>query len=119
MESLSPEIVSSKVRITIVNVSYRPPNGQIEASETFLNNTFSQIKVSKEAFHIAGDFNLNLLDHDTNRKVHNFLNLVYQNSMIPTINKPTRVTKKAETTTDHILANCFTETVFKDTLMQI
>ena len=50
---------------TIVNVLHRPPNGQIEPFETFLNNTFSHIKVSKKAFHIAGDFNLNLLDHDT------------------------------------------------------
>ena len=42
--------------------------------------------------HIAGDFNLNLLDH--NRKVHNFLSLIYQNGMIPTINKATRVKGK-------------------------
>ena len=67
IDSLSAEIVCEKVRSTIVNVLYRPPNGQIEHLETFLNNTFSQIKVSKKTFHIAGDFNLNLLDHDTNK----------------------------------------------------
>ena len=50
--------------------------------------------------HIAGDFNLNLLDHNTNRKVHNFLSLIYQNGMIPTINKPTRVTRKTATAID-------------------
>ena len=33
--------------------------------------------------------------------------------MIPTINKPTRVTKKTTTAIDQILTNCITETVFK------
>ena len=84
IESVSAEIVSDKIRNTIVNVSYRPPNGQIDSFETFLNNTFSQIKVSTKAFHNAGDFNLNLLNHDTNKKMQNFLNLVYQSGMIPT-----------------------------------
>ena len=49
IESLSAEIVSGKVRNTIA-VLYRPPNGQIEPFETFLNNTFSQIKVSRKLF---------------------------------------------------------------------
>ena len=98
---------------TIINVLYRPPNGQIEPFETFLNNTFSQGKVSAKAFHIADNFNLNLLDHVANRSVQNFLSLVYQNGMIPTINKPTRVSRKTATAIDHILTSCFTETVFK------
>ena len=48
IESLSAEIVSDKVWNTIVNVLYKPKNCQIEPFETFLNNTFSQIKVSKK-----------------------------------------------------------------------
>ena len=84
IESLSAEIVSDNIRNTIVNFVYRQRNGQIKSFETFL--TISQIKVSNKAFYIAGNFNLNLLDHDTNKKVQNFLNLVYQNDMIPTIN---------------------------------
>lgn len=50
IESLSAEIVSGKVRHTIANVLCRPLNGQIEPFETFLNKTFSQIKVSKKLF---------------------------------------------------------------------
>ena len=50
--------------------------------------------------------------------MQNFLNLVYQNSMTPTINKPTRVTRKTGTAIDHILTNCFTETVFKTTIFK-
>ena len=56
---------------------------------------------------------MNLIDHNTNRKAHNFLSLIYQNGMIPAINKPTRVTRKTATTIDHILTNFFVDTVFK------
>ena len=59
--------------------------------------------------HIAGDFNLNLLDH--NRKVHNFLSLIYQNGMIPTINKATRVKRKTGKAIDRILTNSFVDSL--------
>ena len=113
IEPLTIEILSDNKRNTLVNALYRPPNGQIEPFEAFLNNIFSKIKTSNKLFHIAGDFNLNLLDHDTNTKVQRFLNLVYRNCMIPTINKPTRVTRKTATVIDHILTNSFCDTVFK------
>ena len=118
IEPLSAESVSGKARNTIFNVLYRPSKGQIEPFETFLNNAFSQVKVSKKAFHIVSDFNLNILDHDTNKKVQNFLNLVYQNGMIQTIKKPTRVTRKAATAIDPILTNCFTKKVFKTAIFK-
>ena len=41
--------------------------------------------------HLAGDFNMNLLDYEKRKKVQEFLNLICENSMIATINKPTRV----------------------------
>ena len=68
--------------------------------------------------HIAGDFNLNLPDHDTNRKVRNFLSLICQNGMIPTINKPSRVTRKTTTAIDHILTNSFVDRVFKTVIFK-
>ena len=57
--------------------------------------------------HIAGDFNLTILDHDKCSKVHNFFNLLYENCMIPTTNKPTRVTRKTSVATDRIFTNQF------------
>ena len=50
--------------------------------------------------------------------VLNFLNLVYQNGMIPTINTPTRDTRKTATAIGHILPNRFTETVFKTAIFK-
>ena len=118
IESLTIEILSNKKRNTLINALYRPPNGQIEPFENFLNNIFSKIKKSNKLFHIAGDFNLNLLDHDTNRKVQRFLNMVNKNGMIPTINKSTRVTRKTTTAIDHILTISFIDIVFKSAIFK-
>ena len=72
IESISVKISSNKKRNTLVNILYRSPNGEIEPFEIFLNNVFTKTKNSNKAMHIAGDFNLNVLDHNTNRKVQNF-----------------------------------------------
>ena len=72
IESLTIEILSDKKRNTLINALYRPRNGQIESFKNFLNSIFSKIKKSNKLFHIAGGFNLNLLDHDTNRKCRDF-----------------------------------------------
>ena len=41
---------------------------------------------SNKMLHIASDFNMNLLDYEKCKKVREFLNFMYENSMIPTIN---------------------------------
>ena len=46
------------------------------------------------------------------------MNLIYQNGMITTINKPTRVTKKTATEIDHILTNSFVENTFKTAIIK-
>ena len=38
--------------------------------------------------------------------------------MIPTINKPTRVTKKTKTATDHIIASSIVEPTFKTAIIE-
>ena len=71
-----------------------------------------------EPFHITGDFNVNILDHDKCSKVHNFLNLLYKNGMLPTINKPTRVTRKTATAIGYIPANQFMNVNFKTAIFK-
>ena len=116
IESLTLEIIFEKTHNTIVSVLYRPPNGHSEYFENFFN-FFLNTKNSNKNVYIAGDFNLNLLDHSLNKKVQNYL--IYQNSFIPTVNKPTRVTRKTSTIIDHILTNSFVNTNFKTFIFKI
>ena len=76
VESLCIELLFENKRNTLINVLYRPPNGQTESFEKLLKNVFSITKNSNKVHHIAGDFNLNLLDHENSRKVQDSLKLV-------------------------------------------
>ena len=64
----------------------------------------------RSVFYFAGDFNLNLLDYETNSKVKNFFNLMFSFNLIPVINKVTRVTKTSVTAIDHIITNSYLNT---------
>ena len=50
--------------------------------------------------------------------MQDILDLMYQNGMIPTINKPTTVTKITGTTIDHIITNSFVENIFKTAIIK-
>ena len=110
--------IHNSLRNTFVNVLYRPTNGKIEPFENFLVKLLSSVQNANKDLHIAGDFNLNLLDHESNKKVHDFLNIIYRNDMIPTINKPTRVTRTTATAIDHILTNSFADRNFKTAIFK-
>ena len=60
---------------------------------------------------MAGDFNMNLLDFKQNKKMENSLNIMFDHSMMPLINKPTRVTKNTASAIDHVTS--VTTTKFK------
>ena len=53
----------------------------------------------------AGDFNMNVLDYEYKRKVKSFFDLMYQRSLIPTINKATMVGKNLATAIDYIITD--------------
>ena len=61
----------------------------------------------------AGDFNINVLDFEQNKNVQNFVNLMFQFGLVPTINKPTRVTNKTISAIDHIITNSIYNNNFK------
>ena len=67
---------------------------------------------------LAGDFNINALEYEQNKKVQSFPNLMYQYNMIPTINKPTRIGKNSATAIDHIVANCIVDYQFKIAILK-
>ena len=67
---------------------------------------------------LAGDFNINMLDFVQNKKVQNFVNLMFQFGLVPTINKPTRVTHKTISVIDHINKNSIYNNAFKTAIIK-
>ncbi|XP_057289791.1 uncharacterized protein LOC130612454 [Hydractinia symbiolongicarpus] len=96
-----------------MHLLYRPPAGSIENFENHVKNILTDHKGTGRNVYLVGDFNLNVLDFNTNKSVQNFFNSVFQNGFIPLINKPTRVTRLSATAIDHIITNDFTNTTIK------
>ena len=113
IESLCLEITNEKSKNIILNLTYRPPNGDVKEFEKHLNKILSTNDILKKEVIMAGDFNMNLPDFEQNKKVQNFLNIMFGHSMMPVINKPTRVTKNTTTAIDHIFINSVITTKFK------
>ena len=65
---------------------------------------------------MAGDFNINLLHFEQNKKVQNFINLMFQFGLVPTTSKP-KVTKDTISAIDHIIANSIINNEFKTAIL--
>ena len=52
-----------------------------------------------------GDVNINLINMDKHAATHDFVDTMLEHGMIPTISKPTRVTKNSATLIDNIFTN--------------
>ena len=75
VKSISVELLFENRKNIIFNVLYRQFKGQIKSFEKFLKETFSRIMSSNKQFHVAGDFNLNVLEYEICKKVQEKYNL--------------------------------------------
>ena len=117
IESLSIEINNNDVNNIIFNIVYRPPDG-VYKFEKYFQSILSNNSIKKKSVILAGDFNINVLDFEQNKKVQNFVNLMFQFGLVPTINKPTRVTNKTISAIDHIITNSIYNNDFKTAIIR-
>ena len=108
MESLFNEIDKEVFRSSnniIIGVVYRPPNTDVDEFSDHMSNIVSILKTERKSCYLLGDFNLNLLNADTHSPTQEFIDLMYSDSLFPTITKPTRVTSHSATLIDNIFCN--------------
>lgn len=104
-ESLFIEIPIPNKKNIIVGIIYRDPNKSvIDFNENF-NQCLEHLTLENKHVYIMGDFNINLLNPSAAICTEEFLNVVYNNSFRPLIDKPTRITKKSFTIIDNIVTN--------------
>lgn len=90
----------------LVGVIYRPPNSNInEFLQSLEEILLSPLFDKNLNCYIMGDFNINLIRHNHDNYVKEFINLMYSHSMFPTVIKPTRVTDSSASIIDHIWTN--------------
>ena len=108
IQSLSIEKSSTKSKSIILNTIYRPHNDDMKQCETHFKDLFSKNGKNLKNVVLAGDFNINFLDFETNKNVQDFLNLMLRYNMIPLTNKSLRVIKHSANAIDHIITNSVT-----------
>ena len=92
IESFSIEISNSDVKNIIFNIFYLPSDEDLEVCENYFQSILSNNSIKNKSVILAGDFNINVLNFEQNKNFQNFFNLMFQFGLVPTINKPTRVT---------------------------
>ena len=105
LESLFIEIDRSKSKNIIVGGVYKHPNYNTNELIVHLKNVFEVVKSENKELILMGDFNINLLDYEEKETVSNFADFIFQNSMQPHINAPTRITSHSHTLIDNIFSN--------------
>ena len=82
---------------------YRPPSGNVNDFLEYLTETLSTAGHKKyRGVYILGDFNLDLLKHNDNNYIGDFINLMFSFSLFPFTTKPTRVSDTTASIIDHI-----------------
>ena len=110
IECLCLEISNKKYKNMILSLNYRSPKGDTILFEKHMKSILSKNDAAKKEVILTGNFNINLLDLYKNKRVQNFVNLMFRFGMIPTINKLTHVTRHTATAIDHL----FTDTTMKN-----
>ena len=113
IESFCLEITNETSKNIILNLTYRPPNGDVKEFEKQLNKILSTNGIQKKELIMGGNFNMNLLDFEQDKRVQHFLNIMFGHSMMPVINKPIQVNNNTATDIDHIFISSVTTTKFK------
>ena len=107
IETLAIEIENKRSKNIVLNVIYRQLNGGLKVSENYFNYFFSKIDKNDKRIILVGDFNINVLEFENNKKIEKFLNRIFSHNMVPTINKSTSVTRNTATAIDHFITNKF------------
>lgn len=104
-ESLWIEIDNHKNKNVICGVIYRHPSSNLDA---FIDKFLSVVdKASKENKYciLMGDFNINLLNYESNNNTNEFINGLNSLFFQPHIIQPTRITDHSSTLIDNIFLN--------------
>ena len=114
LEAVFVEVPNTTLNLNknvIIGTIYRPPGSDLMGFNEWIQDLMDRIVRENKICYLAGDFNINLLNHDTHQLTAEFLNIMYSNSFIPLINRPTRITEHSATLIDNVFTNGLTNII--------
>ena len=120
LESSFVEINNKNKKNTIVGGIYKHPNMSIfEFISDFLEPLLNKISFEKKEVILLGDYNINLLNCESDKSTSDFLELMLSFSFLPQIIKPTRITPRSQTLIDKRNYKSFDYIKFKEDFNKI
>ena len=86
---------------------YRPSNSDTRIFNEHVGSVLELLKTENKLCYILGDYNVNKLNYDSHSETRNFVDLLFSYSLIPLINRPSRITKSTATLIDNVFTNNF------------
>ena len=100
IESLFVEICIPRHKNIIIGVIYRPPSENTLEFVEKVNEIISGVTKGNKHCYITGDFNLDLLKHESHSVTAQFIESLFAFRFLPMITKPTRITAHSATLID-------------------
>ena len=105
-ESVWIEIKNQNSKNIVCGCVYRHPRQSLESFFNYMDSTLSKLGKENKEIYICGDFNINLINIDSNNGSSNFYNLFNSNGFLPLILHPSRVVEgQAPSLIDNIFTN--------------
>ena len=103
LESTFIEVVNENRKNTIVGCIYKHPNMPItEFISNFLEPLLTKISSEKKEVILLGDYNINLLNCESDKNTYDFLELMLSFSFMPKIMNPIRITPRSQILIENI-----------------
>lgn len=112
-ESVFVDLKTRNKGSTIIGAIYRPPGGSLADFNEELDSLLTSFtRSNNKNLILAGDYNINLLNHNHHEATESFLNIMYSHRMLPMIKRPTRYGDSCATLIDNIFTNLLSESNF-------
>ena len=103
-EILTIEFSRENDKNILLSCCYRPPNGNSENLNGFLQNKILEKSVSENKnCYITVDFNMNRLKYHENAKIKQFYDNIFRKGSIPIINRRTQIPEHSTSLNDSYL----------------
>ena len=92
----------------VIGVVYRHPTKLVNDYECFTKNLydiFAELRANNTVFYAVGDYNIDLLQINTNQTIRKYANEILGTSTSCVIDLPTRISHHSRTLLDHIYVN--------------
>ena len=103
MEAIALEIEFNNQKINVACI-YKPPKVNVKTFTDKFKDYVESLSTKNETY-ICGDFNINLLKHESHTDTKIFADQMFSSGFYPLINKPTRITENTATLIDNIWCN--------------